>query len=300
MPRKVAIAGYGSVAAVHARQMRQDPDIRLTAIYGPRGDKAREFAQAHGIEQAVTSLADALAGADAVVIASPSSQHYEQAAQSLDRGIPTLVELPACASLAEAETLAEKAVRRGVRVACAHTSRYLEPHRMIGEWLRDGRLGEIEQVAYWRHIPPRSRSWTDDALLHHAAHPLDLFLSWFGEVAPLACAAHPGIQAAQNLAIAAKVASAPLSLSISYTARVPKLQMALIGSRHTLVTDGFSSIRSDLAEFSMDWDGQETYERAIREQDAAFLEGRGVPWEDTIALARLVDGFRRCGEEQCG
>ncbi|HZT33232.1 MAG TPA: Gfo/Idh/MocA family oxidoreductase [Bryobacteraceae bacterium] len=293
---RLAVSGYGAVAAIHAAQARGH--ARLTAVYGPREAKARAFAEAHGFERSAGTLEEALRDADAILICSPSPQHFEQAAQALDAGVSALVELPACGSREEAATLAEKAARRGVVVQCAHTSRYLEPYAKLGGWLREGRLGAIEQITYWRHMEPRSRSWVDDALLHHAEHPLDLFLWWFGEVRPLACAAHPQAERAQNAALAARLGEgAPVSVSISYTARIAKLQMTVIGSEHTLDTDGFSYVRSDLAGLCGQWDGQATYEAAIREQDRAFFsrcrgEAGGVAWEETMALAGLVDRFR--------
>ena len=301
MAINVAISGYGAVAAVHARQIRERSDVRLSAIYGPREDKARAFAEAHGVARAEASLEAALEGADAILICSPSPQHFGQAGQALDRGVPALVELPACASLQEAETLAEKAARGGVRVNCAHTSRYTEPFHRVAECLRSGVLGEIHQVTYVRHIPPRTRSWVDNALLHHAEHPLDLFLDWFGAMTPLACAAHPSIEQPQNLVLAAEFGNgAPMALSISYTSRIGRLNLVLAGSAHALETDGFSYLRSDLPELRAEWDGQETYERAIREQDALFLDGRGVPWEETMGLARVADEFRKLWVARCG
>ncbi|HWB96738.1 MAG TPA: Gfo/Idh/MocA family oxidoreductase [Bryobacteraceae bacterium] len=298
MSLRVALSGYGAVAAIHARYLREHGGIQPTAVYGPNPEKARAFAAAHGFTRVAESLADALREADAILICSPSPEHFAQAAQALDAGVSALVELPACRTRAEALMLGEKAARKGVIVECAHTSRYLEPYRRLKEWLDAGALGTIEQIAYWRHLEPRSRSWVDDALLHHAEHPLDLWRYWFGALVPLACAAHPMVEGAQNIALAARLPhGAPVAFSISYTARLPKLQMNLIASRHTIETDGFSYIRSDSPELCAEWNGQQTYEHAVRDQDAAFLarclghEG-GVPWEQTVALAGLVDRFR--------
>jgi hypothetical protein len=37
-------------------------------------------------------------------------------------------------------------------------------------------MGRVEQVIYVRHHVPHERGWNDNALLPHAAHPLDLFV----------------------------------------------------------------------------------------------------------------------------
>lgn len=123
MPLRVAISGYGAVAAIHARYLREQDGVQAAAVYGPREEKARAFAEAHGFGRAATSLDDALRDADALVICSPSPQHFAQAEQALDAGVSVLVELPACSSREEAMTLGAKARRRGVVVECAHTDR---------------------------------------------------------------------------------------------------------------------------------------------------------------------------------
>jgi 2-hydroxy-4-carboxymuconate semialdehyde hemiacetal dehydrogenase len=296
---RVAILGYGAVAAVHVRGLAEPP----VAIFGPNEEKARRFAAQHGIPLATASMEEAVAGADAAIVCSPTPRHAEQARATLEAGVNVLVELPACGSLDEALALGNLAETRGRVLQCAHTSRYLEPFRRLGEWIRAGELGEIWQIRYWRTIPPRSRSWTDDALLHHAEHPLDLMLHWFGELRPLACAAHPAGLGAQNAALVGEVAGgAPVSISISYTASIPGVGMTVAGSKHTVETDGFSFMRSDRADWCWQGDEDGAYQQAIAAQDAAFLSasegsGGGVDWSETVTLTAAVEQFRELWEK---
>jgi predicted dehydrogenase len=278
---RLAVIGYGAVAAIHARRMGAE------MVYGPDAGKAQAFAEAHGVPWATGDLNEALRGAGAAIICSPSHLHYEQTLRALGHGVATLVELPACGSLDEARSL--EAAAGPVALVCAHTSRYLEPYRRIRSWIASGRLGEIRQVRYTRSVPPRKRSWSDDALHHHAEHPLDLFLDWFGELTPLACA---GTADRQDVALAACLTSgAPVSIAISYTARLAACEMTVTGAAHTVVTDGFSYIRSDDDDLDWQGDGQTVYEQAIEDQDRAFLASAGVPWRDTIRLNRYVEEF---------
>ncbi len=245
MPR-VALIGYGAVAALHARRMLRRGEAEIVSVYGPDREKARRFATTHGIPVASDSLAAALESSDAAIICSPTTRHFEQACTALEAGVETLVELPACPTAGEARTLGELAGSRGVRLNCAHTSRYLAPYVRIREWLQAGALGAVTQVRYWRSVPPRERSWSDDALLHHAGHPLDLFLHWFGTLRTLGCAAQPLSGEIKDLAVLGELpGGAPASVSISYTARLADISMTVVGSEHTVVTDGFSFIRSD-------------------------------------------------------
>ena len=299
---KLAIIGYGAVASIHARKALAQPDVKITAVSGPRRDKAAIFASTYGIANYTDRLCEALRHAEAAIICSPSAAHFEQACECLKAGIHTLVELPPCGGLEEAERLSELAAERDVLIRCAHTSRYLSPFIRLREIIRAGEVGEVEQVSYVRHHVLRERSWTDSALLHHAAHPLDLFIDWFGSVAPLACVASPDVVSARNVSLLGRLAyGPPVSVSISYTSRLPRKQMIVIGTRHTVETDGFSYIRSDSEELNFDGDEQLVYESAIADQDGEFLracqgECCGVGWEETLKLAGLVDLFRTMGE----
>ena len=300
---RVAIIGYGAVASVHARQLRKLPGVEVSAICGPDGTKAQRFAGAHQIARAVTNIEEALGGADAAIVCSPSPRHAEQASQVLEARVPVLVELPPCETLTQANQLSSLAAERGVTLECAHTSRYLAPFADLGRHIAGGLLGDVEQIHYVRSIPPRQRSWVDDALLHHASHPLDLLLTWFSDLRPVACAAHPLVQGAQNLCALAQLGSgAPVSVVISYTARLPEVRMTVIGSAHTFATDGFSFVRSDLDELNWEGDGQHSYEQAILNQDAAFLAAcrggpSGVNWQATIRLTALIERFRKLWEQ---
>jgi 2-hydroxy-4-carboxymuconate semialdehyde hemiacetal dehydrogenase len=295
---RVAIVGYGGVAAVHARQLKSAGSV-LTSVCGPDIQKAKAFASIHGFERAETTMDAVLKDCEAVVIASPSPVHYEQGIRALEQRIPALIELPACASLREATELARLAAEARVTVQCAHTSRYLEPYRAVKAWIDEGRLGAIQQVHYFRCIPPRSRSWTDDALLHHAAHPLDLFLHWFGAAEPRGCVGRPRESEPQDVSLLAEIpGGGPATITISYTAPLPHVRMTVIGAEHTIATDGFSYVQSDDPELGWQGSEQEVYEAAIRLQDGAFLECcqtgvGGVPWDQTLDLVRRTEQFKK-------
>lgn len=292
---RVALIGYGAVAAVHARAISEPAE--LVTVCGPDEKKAEAFAKLHNIPHADTELRNALGRSDAAIVCSPSPLHFSQGIGALECGSNVLLELPACTSIAEAETLSALAASNRVVLQCAHTSRYLEPYRRIAASIRSGALGEIRHVHYVRLMPPRVRSWTDDALLHHAQHPLDLFLDWFVAIEPRGCAARPSVPGAQDISLVGSVYDkVPVTISISYSSRLPELKMTIIGSKHTIATDGFTYISSDDSSFRWQGDEQKVYETAIQEQDSAFLNacrgrGSGIPWSETMKLTGCVGEF---------
>lgn len=73
--------------------------------------------------------------------------------------------------------------------------------------------------------------------------------------------------------------------------------MPVVGEHHTVETDGFSYLQSDLPELQFTGDGQEIYEGAIRDQDTQFLsacQGKGsfVRWDETVRLLKIVEQFQ--------
>jgi 2-hydroxy-4-carboxymuconate semialdehyde hemiacetal dehydrogenase len=286
------------VAAVHAAAL-QNAGIKIGAVCDSCVERAEAFARAFGAEQAVVDVGSALQGLDAAIVSSPSPLHYEQAMQAIEHGVNVLVELPPCVSLEEADRLGQMAAGSGVVLQCAHTSRYLEPYQRVGKWIRENRLGEIRQVHYFRCVAPIQRSWTDDAFLHHAAHPLDLFLHWFSALQPVEWVISPTNCPPRDVGLLARLPNgAPASIAISYSAKRVESQLTVIGEEHTVTTDGFSFVEaSDLA---MNWrgDGAGVYEQAIAAQDREFLRccetGKGgVPWSETTRMMRQMQAGGR-------
>ena len=289
--------GTGAVAAIHAAQLAVDPEAALMAVYSPDHAAASAFASQFGFCRVAPSLQDACTGTDVAIICSPPQHHFGQARACLQAGLHTLVELPACEAVLEAEDLGICAAQSGLRLGCAHTARYLSPYIQIRDCLRQGRLGAIQHVNYVRFPQLNPKAWIDHALDHHAAHIIDLILDWFGGVDPVAAALYPDEEMTRNASLLGRLPDgASVAVTVSYDSHLPVNSLLVIGSKHTLESDGFSFIRSDdgvLHQSAL----QPTYENAIRDQDRAFLaacQGVGdyVDWQDTIRLMRAVDHFK--------
>ncbi len=295
---RVAMIGYGAVASVHAAKLGSRPDVQLVSVYGPRCEKAVLFALTHGIQRVCNSVKEAVAGANVAIVCSPTSVHFEQTRECLECGVHTLVEFPPCENSGQAEELVSLAGRKGVKLACAHTSRFLAPYARTKAAIQSGRLGEIQQVNYVRSHKLRERSWTDNALLHHAGHPIDLLFFWCGGFEPIGCVALPDVRQPHTVSLLAKLPSGgPVTITVTYAARIYQVRMMIVGGQHTIETDGFSYAKSDLPELEFTGDERETYEEAILRQDIQFLchcQGVGsfVSWEETLKILRATDAFR--------
>lgn len=298
MKLRVAMIGCGAVGSIHAAHLAVQPNVELVAVYSPEQENAIFFAARYGVRIIAASIEEAIATADVAIICSPSALHFEQSRECLRAGRHVLSELPPCNESHEAEELGAIAQQQGVLLGCAHTSRYLEPYVRIRAALESGRIGEIQEVSYVRYPQLGQRTWTDNALMHHGAHPIDLVLQWCGELTPIACAAFPNAPSAQSVSILAALPGGKhLTATISYSAKIPISRMVVVGAMHTAETDGFSYLRSSLEELQFIGDERTVYEQAIATQDAQFLgaclgENSYISWSETEGLIRMIHRFQ--------
>jgi 2-hydroxy-4-carboxymuconate semialdehyde hemiacetal dehydrogenase len=295
---RIAFIGHGAVSSVHARGLATHPEVTLAAVFGPDRTRAEAFAADHGVMHVGNTIEEAILLADLAIVCSPSPLHYRHAFECLNYGVNTLVEMPPCDSSTEAEDLETIARQKGVKLQCAHTSRYLTPYKRITECIRRQDLGIVQQVSYLRHFTPRKRNWHDDALLHHSAHPVDLLLYWFGDILPKSCVALPGKGNPESVSMLAELPNgAPASISVSYSSRLPHTRMFIVGEHHTVETDGFSYLHSDLDTLNLATPEVETYEDAICEQDLEFVSAcrggnQSIVWKETITLLKMLNIFQ--------
>ena len=183
----VCMVGYGMMGAWHSEALL-NAGATLHTVVGRRPEAAEEFARRFGYRKWTVSLDDALAdpAVDAVILATPSDQHEEQAVRSLEAGKHTLIEIPIAMSLEGAERVVAAGERSGKVYGLSHPMRF---RRERDELMRRTRAGE-ERI---RHVAGRffikrlenvgatgyRRSWSDNILWHHFCHFVDLGMYLF-------------------------------------------------------------------------------------------------------------------------
>ena len=120
---RVGVAGVGSLGRHHARVLSGLPGARASGVFDPRPERAAEVAKEFGIPVAA-SLDALLEGADAVVVAAPTSAHREVAGAALAAGRHVLVEKPMTATLEEADSLIAEAQTRNLVLQVGHIERF--------------------------------------------------------------------------------------------------------------------------------------------------------------------------------
>lgn len=186
----ICMIGHGMMGRWHSETLAV-ADCTMHTVIGRRAEPTAAFAKEMGYRNWTTDLA-VLSDPeiDAVIVASPSEQHYAMAKAALESGKHTLVEIPIAMHAPEAEEICELAERRRLRLGAVHPLRLI-PHivelkrRLVAgeETLRLFTSAFI--IKRWENVGGTGyrRSWTDNLLWHHLAHYVDLAL-WLAAAPP--------------------------------------------------------------------------------------------------------------------
>ncbi|MCC7352880.1 MAG: Gfo/Idh/MocA family oxidoreductase [Anaerolineae bacterium] len=290
----ICIVGYGTTASDHALTLQQIGGCHLYSVVGRVPERTKAFAEQWGFTHWTTDIEEALhQPVDAVILATPSALHYEQARACLQAGKHLLVEIPITLNHAEACQLVELAARVGVALMVAHTTRFLSAFRRAAEIIRAGHIGQVYQVLGRRFLLRRTdfdwlgreRSWTDNLLFHFGAHLLDYTL-WaldteMEQITAQAVPFPPNRGSPMDVALLGHTRSGALaSYALSFNSHERLYDWVIIGHDGTLRLWEFVhlTLHGEQVEHSGPMDVRKAILQAMREQDAEFLaalrEGR--------------------------
>ena len=232
---KICMVGEGAFANKHLDAIERIDDVEVVSICGGVQEAVEAVAEARGIAHVTLELADALAQPDveAVILASPTPLHAEQATQVMRAGKHVLVEIPMADSLADAEALVALQKETGIVAMVDHVRRFNPSHRWMHDRITAGEL-RIQQMDVQTYFFRRTntnakgepRSWTDHLLWHHACHTVDLFQYQTGALAESVTALqgpmHPKLGIAMDMAIGMKGPDGAIcTLSLSFNNEGP-------------------------------------------------------------------------------
>jgi predicted dehydrogenase len=184
-PGRACVLGQGSIGRRHAGLLLER-GLEVTA-FDPAGTVLDGVRSAAG-------EAEALAGADIAIVASPSSEHARHARLALEAGVPVLVEKPLALDAADARALEALADRLGVPLGVGMNLRFHPGVRGVGELLP--RVGRVWRAAAWcgSWLPGwrpgtdyrrsySARSELGGGVLLDAIHEIDYLCALLGPVA---------------------------------------------------------------------------------------------------------------------
>lgn len=139
----VGILGTGSIAGVMADTIAQMPAACCVAVASRDPEKARAFADGHGILKAYGSYEELLCDPQVslVYVATPHSHHYRWAKAALEHGRHVLCEKAFTVNAAQAKELFRISDEKHLLLTEAIWTRYLPMRGTINEVLRSGIVG---------------------------------------------------------------------------------------------------------------------------------------------------------------
>lgn len=189
----VGLIGAGNLGRTHALGMVRLPEIKIRCVADILRDRAEELA--NSVEaQAVADPMDLINrdDIDAVVIATPTAHHFDQAKATIEQGKHVFVEMPITRHLDEAEELLRLINGKDKVYTVGHSQRYYPEHQRIRQQVEQGAVGKPGMIRLGRRTP-HPRNWYSDfdtsggVIWDAMTHEFD-YLQWvFGPVKRVFC-----------------------------------------------------------------------------------------------------------------
>ena len=254
------VIGVGDVTEVKAApEIFRAPDSDVVHVMRRDADKARDFAERHGVLRWSTDARAVIDDPDvtAVYVATPTATHAEYAIAALEAGKHVLVEKPMAMSSVECRRMVEAADAADVRLWVAYYRRALPRFDRIRELLGAGTLGRLLSVQTTWRKPADFTGWRWDPQVNRggefyetACHTLDVLDHLLG---PASAAA--GTVSSDGHAVAATYRFGDVVASGSWAFGTPDglEETVIAGEKGTLSFASFSPtpirvVRRDLSE----------------------------------------------------
>ena len=288
---KICVAGApGAFGRKHLDALGVIDGVEVTSVVGGEPDDIEGFAMDRGIGHWTRDLGDSPArdDVDAVILATPTQIHAEQAIAAMRAGKHVMIEIPMADSLKDAEDIARVQQETGLVAMVDHVRRFNPSHQWVHNRIRAGELTlqqlDVQTFFFRRtniNAEGKPRTWTDHLLWHHACHTVDLFQYQTGgeatECFGLQGPPHPELGIAMDMSIGLKAANQAIcTLSLSFNNDGP------LGTFFRYICDNGTYI----ARYDDLVDGNEN----PVDLSGVAVSDNGIELADREFLAAIVDG----------
>ena len=148
---RLGLIGSGGMARHHINILQGIGEAELVAITEPSQDQRNATIERFPHLQGVPFFDDYRAmldkvELDGVIIVSPHTLHFQQAMDSLEKGLHVMIEKPMVCTVAHARTLVRKIRETGKVALIAYQRHYIPVYRYVYEGIRRGEIGEVHFV----------------------------------------------------------------------------------------------------------------------------------------------------------
>lgn len=175
---RIGLIGAGRMGQLYARIVNESGRGQIVALVGNRPEKTAAAASRFDVAGYPNGNIAALwenHSLDAVIVATPEWEHLQPSLESLQRGLPLLLEKPMTNRLDEAERIFQAA--QGHLVMLCHVLRFDPRFAILRERVQHGELGQVKHI-YTRRSTDRATYQRIDGHCHPAywlsPHDVDL------------------------------------------------------------------------------------------------------------------------------
>lgn len=311
----IGIMGSGNIAGIMADTIRRMKNVKLYAVGSRTQVKADAFAGKYGCKKAYGSYEELVQDKkiDLIYIATPHSEHYENAKLCILNGKPVLCEKAFTVNAKQAQELVNLAREKEVFLAEAMWIRYMPMATKIQEVLGSGVLGELKtltaNLGYAIDQVPRlsDPALAGGALLDVGVYPLNFAAMLFGHSIDHidgVCTYNPnGVDEQNSMTI--RYSDGKVAILNSSMVSVSDRQGIVYGTKGYAIIDNincFEEIRvydasgKQLASYKAPKhiSGYEyEVEAALQAIERKELECVQMPHSETIRMMKLMDELRR-------
>lgn len=168
---KIGVIGSGHMGKYHINVLNTFNHINFIGIFDKNKKEALKISQEYKIKS-FSSFNEILDNVDAVVLATPTSTHYQLGKEILSRGRHLLIEKPITNNLDLARELVELAEKKKVKFLIGHVERYNAAVQELNKLVKKPYLWES------RRVGPSTRNRTIDigVVLDLLIHDIDILL----------------------------------------------------------------------------------------------------------------------------
>lgn len=312
---KVGFMGAGGIAGTMAQTVHQMEQAECYAAASRSLEKAQAFAERFHCKKAYGSYEEMAVDpeVDLIYIATPHSEHYENAKLCIRYGKAILCEKAFTANAAQAEEVFRLAAQKGVFVTEAIWTRYMPFLKTIREVAESGVIGRPVMLTANLGYPIdqverlRKPELAGGALLDVGVYTLHFARMLFGtEVERVtSCCTYTDTGVDEQNSVTLQFANGTMAVLNSSMLSVSDRKGIIQGTRGYLIIENINNFEKmtvydrsyhKLAEYERP-SQISGYEYEVEACRRALEEGRTeceeIPHEETLAVMRLMDGLRR-------
>lgn len=309
------IIGTGKIARAFAAALHETPGAVLAGVASRTPDNAATFAREQGMAKAYASYQDLVDSADIdlVYIATPHTEHADNAMMALAAGKGVLCEKPFTMNRTEAERVVAFARSKKLFLMEAMWTRYMPALAEVRKIIASGEIGAVSQVTadfgFTAKFDPAHRLFNPalggGALLDIGIYPLSIAAALLGPVASVTAQAELGSTGVDvntgfilrhanggvSSCACSLVAETPVELTVSGDKGYVRMNGRFHHAESITVTLAKGVARTIPTPFLGNGYVHEVIE-AQRCWQAGLLESPGMPLDETLALMGVMDDIR--------